>query len=388
MKNKPKLVLSVTIPYCINFLRGQARYMKAKGFEVYLFCPYGEFVDDFVETEGCKHIDIPYSREISIFKDIKAFFIISYYLLKIKPEIVSAGTPKAGLLCVFSAKILGIKNRIFTLRGLKSTAMPIGFKRSLVERMEKLSGYFSVKIISISPSLTEYAIKNKICNPKKVLVLGKASSNGVDIKRFHPDNVNADATLAYKNKFNIKDSDLILGYVGRIVKSKGIEEYYNAFKILSLKHKNLKFLVVGPKESLSDQPSTKILNQIENDENVIMTGLIKDVQHIYPLMDIFSLPSHNFREGFGNVAIEASASGVPIIVTRGAGCQDAVNDNITGFLVNPKDSEGLKIKMDVYISDKSLREEHGKNGRDYAVNYFANEIIWKGQYELYNSMLR
>lgn len=385
--NKPRIVLSITDAFCLGFLRGQAKYLKENGFDVYLFCPEGEGLDAYGESEGCTVVKIPYKREISLIDDLKCLFITYKQFKEIKPDVINVGTPKAGLIGVMAGAFSGVKNRIFTLRGLRSTAEPEGMQKKIVEFMEKLTHYFATKIISITPSMANYGFQNGILKPKKTVVLAKASSNGINVIRFSPSNATAPQVQLLREEFRIDSNDFVFGFVGRVVKSKGIEEIYLAFKNLKNKYKNIKLLIVGPVELTSDAVDANMLREMEGDNTVIMAGKRKDVEFCYQVMDVFSLPSHNFREGFGNVAMEASASGIPIIVTRGAGCQDAVIDGKTGLLIDPKDDKALQEAFDFYYKQPDKGRAHGIAGAQYANEFFRNEVIWQAQVQLYNTLL-
>ena len=387
MKNRPRIVLSITSTFCLGFLRGQAKFLNEHGFDVYLFSPPGEGLKEYGENESCTIVEIPYRREISPINDLKCLWLTIKHFKKINPDIINVGTPKSGLLGVMAGKIVGVKNRIFTLRGLRSTAEPEGTTKKIVEFMEKLTHSCATKVISITPSMAEYAINNNILSKEKAVVLAKASSNGINVERFNPLKANDLYMDKLYNEFNLSANDFVIGFVGRVVKSKGVEEIYKAVKQLSTNYQNLKILIVGPIEETSDSVSPTILDEMKKDNNVIFTGQRKDVDYLYHLMNVFTLPSHNFREGFGNVAMEASSSGIPIIVTKGAGCQDAVIDNETGFLINPINVEELANAIEKYINNRNLIQDHGIKGREFAVKYFKNDIIWNAQLELYNKLL-
>ena len=386
MQNRPKIVLSITSTFCLGFLRGQSKFLKENGFDVYLFSPAGEGLIEYGESEDCNIVEIPYKREISLFSDLKCLILTLKHLHKIKPNIINVGTPKSGLIGVLAARILGIENRIFTLRGLRSTAEPEGRTKRIVEFMEKFTHNCANYVISITPSMASYAIENDILDKKKTVVLAKASSNGINVNKF---TLEKDKFIIeeLKQEFSIKENDFVIGFVGRVVKSKGVEEIYKAFSSLSVRYDNLKMLVIGPIEDTSDSISSNILKSMETDKNVVFTGQRKDVDYLYHLMNVFSLPSHNFREGFGNVAMEASASGVPIVVSRGAGCQDAVLDGETGILVNPMSVEQLENAFEFYINNKDIAVQHGASGRKFATDFFKNEIVWNAQLEFYNRLI-
>lgn len=385
--SKPKIVLSITDAFCLGFLRGQAKYLNENGFEVYLFCPEGDGLDAYGENEGCKIIKIPYRREISPLADLKALYLTWKHFIEIKPDIINVGTPKSGLLGVVAGAFSGVKHRIFTLRGLRSTAEPEGFQKKIVEFMEKVTHKFATNVISITPSMANYAWNHNILSKDKTVVLAKASSNGINTERFNPSKKNSKEVIKLRMEFGLSENDFVIGFVGRVVKSKGVEEIYKAFKNISVKYNNVKLLIIGPIEITSDSVSSDILKQMEDDKKVILTGNRKDVEYCYHLMNVFTLPSHNFREGFGNVAMEASSSGLPIIVTRGAGCQDAVIDKVTGLLIDPINFEQLNEAFEFYYNNPEFGVEHGIEGVKYANEYFRNEVIWKAQVDFYKSLL-
>ncbi|MCC2600008.1 glycosyltransferase family 4 protein [Sphingobacterium sp. FBM7-1] len=386
--NRPKLVLSITDAFCLGFLRGQAKYMKDSGFDVFLICPDGPGLDDYGRNEGCTIIKLPYKREISLFSDIKNLWLTYKTFRKIKPDIINVGTPKAGLLGVAAGWFAGVNVRIFTLRGLRSTAEPEGTQKRVVEFMERLTHHFATKVISITPSMAKYAVENRILSKEKVVVLAKASSNGINVSRFTPSKSNAPEVQLLRQELGIGREDFVIGYVGRVVKSKGVEEIFRAFQTIKKKYKRIKLLFVGPVELTSDSVDERVLEKMNTDEDIIMAGKRSDVEYCYHVMNVFTLPSHNFREGFGNVAMEASACGIPIIVTKGAGCQDAVIDGKTGKLIAPIDDDELADAFEFYINNPEEAREHGQNGIVYANEFFRNDIIWEAQLSLYNSLLK
>lgn len=381
-------MLSITDAFCLGFLRGQAKYMKENGFDVYLICPDGPGLDDYGRNEGCTILKLPYRREISLLNDIKGLWLTYKIFREIKPDIINVGTPKAGLLGVIAGWLAGVKIRVFTLRGLRSTAEPEGMQKKIVEFMEKLTHRFATKVISITPSMAKYSVENKILPKEKVVVLAKASSNGINVSRFSPEKADDSKVSEIKCEFNISEKDFVIGYVGRVVKSKGVEEMVHAFEILREKYTNVKLFFVGPVELTSDAVSADILERMDKDNDIIMAGKRSDVEYCYQVMNVFTLPSHNFREGFGNVAMEASASGIPIIVTRGAGCQDAVIDGKTGKLIAPMSYKQLEEAFEFYLQHPTIGHQHGREGVRYANEFFRNDIIWKAQLEFYNNLLR
>ena len=104
---------------------------------------------------------------------------------------------------------------------------------------------------------------------------------------------------------------------------------------------------------------------------VVFCGEADDaaLQRHYAEADVFALTSElqsKSVEGFGLVYLEASASGLPILGHRTGGVEDAVQDGVTGLLVEPGDQAGLDSALATLVEDAALRERLGANGRKWA----------------------
>jgi phosphatidyl-myo-inositol dimannoside synthase len=105
---------------------------------------------------------------------------------------------------------------------------------------------------------------------------------------------------------------------------------------------------------------------------------------VYALCDVFTMPSRERLaecdvEGFGLVFLEAAACGKPIVAGRSGGSADAVEDEVTGLLVDPQDSEGLASALYRLLSDRALAKRFGEKGRlrtasDFSWSRFAQRL--------------
>ncbi|HDL00618.1 MAG TPA: glycosyltransferase, partial [candidate division Zixibacteria bacterium] len=100
--------------------------------------------------------------------------------------------------------------------------------------------------------------------------------------------------------------------------------------------------------------------------------------------DIFCLPS--YREGFGNVIIEAGATGVPAVGCNIYGVKDAIQDGITGLLYEPRNIKELENKMQRFIDDPALRKRMGKKASEYARNKFNEHDVVIAQRKYYDEI--
>ena len=92
----------------------------------------------------------------------------------------------------------------------------------------------------------------------------------------------------------------------------------------------------------------------------------------------------NLQEAY---AVEANAIGRPIITSNSVGCKDTVVDGYNGFLIEPKDIDALTDKLDILISNASLRQQMGKNARKYAEEYFSIDVVIERHLAIYQELL-
>jgi lipopolysaccharide/colanic/teichoic acid biosynthesis glycosyltransferase len=118
---------------------------------------------------------------------------------------------------------------------------------------------------------------------------------------------------------------------------------------------------------------------------VRLVGEVADPAPLYALMDIVAMPT--YREGFGNVLLEAAAMGLPVVASRVPGCVDAVVDGLTGTLVPVRDVDALADALDAYLRNPTLRRVHGDAARHRAFTKFRPETIWKLQEQEYRAEL-
>lgn len=379
-----KLLHMTTAPQSLDFFIGQIGYMKNNGFEVCALSSPGEFLDEFSVREQVTVHATEMPRRISPLQDIVAIFRIWRYMRQIRPQIVHAHTPKGGLLGTISAWLAGVPVRMYHIHGLPLETAT-GYKRFLLWLSEKVSCLLANQVFCVSNSIREVAISEGLCPGTKLKVLLKGSINGVDaINRFSKSNFDESIVQETRSKYGIPQDALVIGFVGRVVCDKGIAELVGAWEILRTEFSDLHLLVIGPWEP-QDPISKDVEYVLKNDDRVHLTGEVREPEVFYTTMDILALPT--YREGFGNVLIEAAAMELPTVATRIPGCVDSVQDGVTGTLVPPRDSKALADAIRQYLIDPELRHRHGQAGRDRVLRDFCPELIWEALHQEYVQFL-
>ena len=107
------------------------------------------------------------------------------------------------------------------------------------------------------------------------------------------------------------------------------------------------------------------------DSNIIYAGHVTEVEKYYCAMDVLLLPS--YREGFGNVVIEAAAMGTPAIVSNIPGPIDAIENGVTAFTVEPRNAIDLKDKMERIM--RGDYQQMGVSALKYVETHFDSRIL-------------
>lgn len=343
----------VSVAFSLKYFIGnQFDYFSNLDYNMTVACSDSEELKEYSILKKFNTFPIPIVRKISPFRDIYSIYLLYKFIKFENFDIVIAHSPKGGLIGILAAFLARTKKRIFFRHGLVFETKK-GLKRNLLIFIEKLTSFFSTKVINVSPSLLNLSKELKLDCFTESIVLGKGGCNGIDTNLFKP-----------RKKDNSK---LVVGFVGRLCKDKGIEDLIKGWEYIKKTNTNVELLLVGPIDER--EPLGKdIIYSIENDSTINWVGNVKNTSTYYNLMDIFILPS--YREGFGMVNIEASSSGLPVITTKIVGAKDTIIENVTGIFttIEPK---SIASAIQYYIDNEKLRILHGQEGRKFVLNNFS-----------------
>lgn len=360
--------ISFVIPY---YLGDQLNYFKSKGFSFDIACSPSDHLIEISKTLPFTPLAIPITRNFNILNDFIAIKKLFTKIRKNKYDIVIGHTPKGAMVAMIASFLARCPQRIYLQHGIMFETSS-GFKKIVLKTVERLTAGCATKVVCVSPSVLKKSNEFGLGATKKRLILRKGTCNGIDISRFSPLAYSSQAKSKLKSELNIPEDRIVIGYVGRLVKDKGIEELIAAWKLIE-KNKDAILLLVGPFEE-RDGLSSEVLNYIKAEPTVLCTGLVTDTAPLYSIMDVFILPS--YREGFPTVVLEASAMELPVITTRSTGCIDSIIENITGIFTGLEANEIAKAIL-FYLSNDAARKEHGKAGRKFVQENFLQEDIWK-----------
>ncbi|MGM0899169.1 MAG: glycosyltransferase family 4 protein [Bacillota bacterium] len=378
-----KVLHAMTIAQSLQLVQGQLHEMEVRGYEVKALTSEGSYARIFEEAEGVRVLHVNMEREIAVKKDLESLLACIRVIRSEKPDIVNAGTPKAGLIVSLAACICRVPVRIYNVLGLRLETTS-GIKRQILLRAEKIAAASSTHLLAVSPSLKQQIIELGIAPPEKIKILGHGSVNGFDLERFELDAEMKERVADLRKAYGWTGDELVIGSMGRITKDKGIDETVRAFTELNEQHPNLRLLIVGDYES-GDAVSERTRETITENPHIVHEDYQMDPVPFYHLMDLFLFLTK--REGFGNVSAEAALTGIPVIAADVTGARDTLLDGKTGYLVDPDNHQDVLGKLEKLIKDPVLREQLGAAGQEWVQQHFSNKTLWEEMDGYYRSCL-
>jgi glycosyltransferase involved in cell wall biosynthesis len=316
-----RIVIGTTLAFAMERrVLPQVPALCADGWVVDLVCSPGL---PEVDQPGCSVRPIPMGRGMNPAADRVALRRWVDVLDDLRPDIVMAGNPKAGLLGMLAAKRARVPIRVLHVRG-SPWETATGVRRTAIRAVERRALDASTDVLAVSSSLAELLVKQGQTERMPV-VLGDGGSVGVDLSRFTPRPADARRPLT-------------VGYLGRLAADKGLAQLVRAFDLIQRRRPDARLLLAG---RLDDrQPLTPaILDRLASDRSITWLGDVDDVPSFFGQVDVMAFPSS--REGLPNAVIEAAAAGVPTVGWDVTGVRDAVRHGVTGYLCPPFDVEAL-----------------------------------------------
>lgn len=364
-----KFFIVTTIPLSLRFFEGQYQFLK-EAFDITALSSDRQKLTEFGNSHDILVHHIPMWRGISPLRDIYSLLCLCRFFTKEQPYIVHGNTPKASFLSMIAAKIAGVSVRIYMCHGLRYQSCS-GILRRLLVLTERITCRCATDILCVSNGLKDLMISEKISD-KEPTVIWNGSVSGIDIDKFNP-NKGLDRT-AIRSRFGLAPGDFVVTFVGRLVRDKGINELVEAFSSFNNKYPNSKLLLVGPLEKQGNGLSNKTLSSIYDNRSIIAAGLQESIPEILSATDVFIFPT--YREGFGLALMEAGAMGIPSIATNIIGCNEIIENEKTGLLIQPYSSVAIEKAVERLYNDKSLYESIHRSCRNSIISRYEQRHLW------------
>ncbi|HEY7985624.1 MAG TPA: glycosyltransferase family 4 protein [Methylophilaceae bacterium] len=325
-----------------------------------------------------KLMTVHIERKISLWRDAVALLKLIRIFRHHRFDVVHSITPKAGLLAMVAAYLAGVKTRVHTFTG-QVWATRTGFSRWLLKSMDCLTAYSATHVLVDSASQRQFLLDEGVISANNSSVLCNGSVSGVDPQHFKPDPA---ARLKLRMELGIGEKSTVFLFIGRLNRDKGVLDLAAAFASMSTRTPAAHMLVVGPDEDHMQMAMKQHLSTCIG--NVHFLGFANNPQDYMAGADVLCLPS--YREGFGNVIIEAAAVGIPAIGSRIYGIVDAIAEGESGLLFEARDVQGLVSCMETLNDDRALREKLGAQARARVEKDFSSDKLGSAWMEYYQGL--
>jgi len=320
-----------------NFRKGLLQKLIINGFNVFAIAPRDEFVLE-IEALGCIFIELKNINNKG--KNPLEDILLTLELRKIfkvnKLNFCFFFTPKINIYGCFATKFTNIKV-IATINGLGFVFNEDQNKwlKLTVEKLYRLAFKNLEAIFFQNYDDKDYFLNNNIIDKNQHIVVVKGS--GANLTEFDQ-----------KKNFNPNEK-LVFLLSSRLIKEKGIYEYFEAAKNLKTKYPLVTFALLGLQANNPSAIPIEVINKMQATNVINYWGVSNNMTTILNKVDVMVLPSF-YREGIPKILIEALAKGLPIITTDNVGCRETVDDGKNGFLVEVKNSKALELAMEKMIN--------------------------------------
>lgn len=363
-------------------MKGQLKFLAECGFEVEVAGDPDSRSAAAAKREGVAYHPVAIRQRPAPVQDVRAMVQLVRLMRRGRFDLVNCCTKKGGLLGAIVARMTGTRRVVYVVRGVTAGHASVAEQR-LFPWIERTISWLSDRVVVISESNRALFLERKLCPVGKLVVIGAGSVNGVDAAAFSRTDEVLRKGTALRAASGIPGRDYVFGYVGRLSLQKGLSELADAWRSVRDTQPDVRLLIVSPPEV--EAGAAGVVTGLRADPRVHMVGFMPDPAVAYAAMDCLVLPSHG--EGFGIVVLEAGAMELPVIATAVSGCVDAVVQEETGILVEPRDAGALYRAMQRVLLEPEQARVWGQNARRRCLTLFRQEVIWRGYADLYRRLL-
>ena len=317
-------------------------FLIQNGYKAYIVCEHDARLQKELEERKIEYIPIKIkSGIVGPCEVLKNIYVMYQIFRRENFDIIQYASSNASLYACIAGYFARIQKRILPQWGLTYLGFS-GIKRSIFKLLEKLTCALSTNIQPDSHTNMRYAISEKLYDKEKANVIWNGSACGLNLNRF---DITKKEQWRYeiRKELKIEDNAKVYGFIGRVVRDKGINELLEAFNIFTYTNEAKYLVVLGPLDGL-DEIHPDLVKKSQSNDKIIFTGPRKDINKCYAALDFVVMPS--YREGFSMVLLESAAMAIPVISSNINGSTDFVIENMTGLLFDVKSTNALVEALD------------------------------------------
>lgn len=355
-----------------------AREQNAAGVEVHLCVstlrdPAFEGDLDELEREGCQVARLPMVRSIRPGTDLAHWRALTRILETVRPDVVHTHSSKAGVLGRLASLSTGIGARVHTPHtfAFLFDAMFGRTQRAVFRTIERHLCEGSSAVVAVSPSEGHTFHSSGVVSQERIRVV----DNGIVPDRF------LDAVPMSRKELDVPADAPLTAVIGLLNVAKGQDLALRALAEPGCEDVHLVLAGMGEEEARYRE----LASELGVEDRVRFLGWCDRVPELLASLDFLTLPSR--WEGMPYVAIEAMATGLPVVATPVAGAVDLVEDGLTGFLAQaatgPCVAEGIRRALAV---SKPVRAAMGERARRTVMQRFTAKVMAQRLIDVYREV--
>ncbi|MGH3134100.1 MAG: glycosyltransferase [Gaiellaceae bacterium] len=332
------------------------------------------------ERLGVTVVSVPdIQREISLLHDARSVVRLAELIREERPHILHTHTAKAGAIARAASLLAGAARPAVVLHTFHGHVLKGYFdpsRTAIFRQVERSLARASDVLVAVSPEVRDELVELGVAPLEKFVVIRL----GIPLEERLGDPT---ADEDYRGHYGIPTDAFVVGWVGRMTGVKDTGAVLEIVRAARERGVDAVLCMVG------DGPDRERLEQQAHELGIAracyFVGYQEDVAGYYRLFDALVLPSVN--EGTPVSAIEALASGTPVVANRVGGVPDVVREGVDGFLVEPGDVGGAAERLALLAGDPGLRARLGESGRSWALERYSVSRLVDDVDRLYRSLL-
>ncbi len=349
---------------------------QSRGADAWLFAgdvPSDEQSAEYLASEqGVSVVRISgLSRRISWSHDLRSLVTLVNLFRRYRPDIVHTHTAKAGALGRIAAVLAGVPIRVHTFHGhVFDGYFSAPVTRAFVN-VERFLARFTDRIIAISDSQkNDLVCKYRIAPAHKVSCIPL----GFDIDRYL--SLTANAQGEFRSELGLTKAYFLVAWIGRLTDIKNPLAFVEVARILSERHPNVRFVIVGDGNLRPDVEAAIRARRLS--DRIFVYGICRDPRRVYADIDLLALTSRN--EGTPLAILEAMASGRPVVATDVGGVRDLMVGpgvscksglRFANGTLTTLDESSLAEAISFYVMNPSEVARSGSAGRDWVRSRYS-----------------
>ncbi|APG13180.1 glycosyltransferase family 1 protein [Bradyrhizobium japonicum] len=317
------------------------------------------------------------------FADRAAMGQLARLVKSARPDVIQTFDTKPNLFAPLALR--GSVPVVRTINGMgwvfSSTELRALTFRPVYLAMQRLAACWTAATVFQNKADSSFFQRHRLLGKSSSVIIG---SSGIDVGAFEAAQARTASPAELRAELGLGDAEIVLT-VSRLTVQKGITTLLEAAKLVHEVRPNVRFLLVGPRESEGPFAVGQALIEAHA-PYVIATGARSDIPALLGIADLFAFPTE-YREGIPRVLLEAGLAGVPIVASRMPGCDDVVREDWNGKLVAPRDPRALAASILDLLQDSARAKTMGQRSINVVRKEFDLNVVADRYAELYTQLL-